>query len=119
MAQDTAGLIKALLNSGKISADTRADLEEFLSEAKEGALDQSDSRYVQALAERILGSSEGYEDAEVADDDGDEWEALEERAETAEARVEELEAEVAALQERIDALEGELATFKGAGEAPV
>lgn len=118
MAQDTAGLIKALLNSGKISADTREDLEEFQNELKEGALDQSDTRYVQALAARILGKGEISDVDDVEDDDEEEideseWDELEERAEEAEARVEELEAEVAALEERIDALEGELATLKG------
>lgn len=119
MAQDTAGLIKALLNSGKISADTREDLEEFRNELKEGALDQSDTRYVQALAARILDNAtidhakdDGDEEEEI---DDSEWDELEGRAENAEARVEELEAEVAQLEERIDALEGELANLKGAG----
>ncbi len=117
MAQDTAGLIRALLNSGKISADTREDLEEFQREMAEGALDQADSNYVRALAERVLDGTEvGAAEEEWEEDDEDgEWEALEERAEAAESRVAELEAEVEALQSRIDSLEGELATLKGAG----
>ncbi len=115
MAQDTAGLIKALLNSGKISADTREDLEEFQNELAEGALDQSDTRYVQALAARLLdGARVEFSDDEEEEEEIDEseWDALEERAEEAEARVAELEAEVEALQNRIDQLEGELAELK-------
>ncbi|GAB5470867.1 MAG: hypothetical protein Kilf2KO_38970 [Rhodospirillales bacterium] len=124
MAQNTADLIKALLKSGRVSSDTQADLEEFLEAAKAGTLDAPDRSYVEALAGRLLdgkqlrsGSDEAAADDENEEDDEDyeddaEWDALEERAETAEARVEELESEVEELQRRIDALEGELATLK-------
>ncbi|MEO1192175.1 MAG: hypothetical protein AAFY02_10485 [Pseudomonadota bacterium] len=125
MPQDTALLIKALLASGKISDDTREDLEDFREDLAKGRLEASDKGYVEALAARVLDgkvkvSSSRRDDEEPDEDDEDEedfddeaeWEALEERAETAEVRVEELEAKVEEMQRRIDALEGELAEIK-------
>lgn len=112
MAENTAALIQSLLKSGRISADTRQDLEEFERALAAGELEAADARYVDALARRVLGSDEeGVAEPEAEDDEGA-WGALEARAEAAEARVRELEAEKAGLLERIDQLEGELATLK-------
>jgi len=116
MAENTAAQIQGLLKSGRISADTREDLEEFQRALADGSLDQADRRYVDALARRLLDGGDGEVSTfvEEGDDEAD-AEALEHRAEAAEARVRELEAEVADLQARIDQLEGELADLKNPG----
>ncbi len=121
MAQNTSDLIQNLLKSGRVSADTREDLEGFKRELDAGELDDADRRYIEALAKRLLDgveiSEEEEEEGLYEEEDDGEWEALEERAENAEARVEELEAENEELLRRIDALEGELATYKDPGAA--
>jgi len=122
MSDKSAALIDRLLKSGKISADTREDLETYREDLAEGELDQADRRYIQALAERVLGEGgaastadadaedeEAYDEEEVDEELIEELESWQARAEEAEAeveelraRVEELEAEVARLQEALD-----------------
>lgn len=119
MADPTADLIDRLLASGKLSRETRAELGELKGELLNGRLPVEDRRYIESMAQRLLGAgaaanddrvaADEDEDAEVADEGESLWdvgedpeiEELRQRAEAAEARVAELEAELAALRQRL------------------
>ncbi len=52
-AGDDGALVRALLARGDLLADTRDDLEGFLTEIEAGRFAEEDRRYLHALAERL------------------------------------------------------------------
>jgi len=115
VADESVELIDRLLRSDKLTRDTREELNDYRQQAAQGTLEPGDRRYVEALAQRLLGAGGPANDDRPVDDEreplgenlwdaGEDQElaALRERAETAERRVAELEAEIAQLKDRLD-----------------
>lgn len=113
MADPIAELIDRLLASGKLSGETRGELGEYKQELANGRLEAGDRRYVEALAQRLLGTRAPANDAAAPDEEASEsldsealWDIGEDseiaelraRAEAAEARVAELEQEIERLK---------------------
>ncbi|GHA16460.1 hypothetical protein GCM10007989_09370 [Devosia pacifica] len=107
-------LIRELLGTGEMNADSVADLERMRAENEAGTLDEDDRAYLEAFHQRIMASRAGapigeadLESSETGTAPVDHQDAGA-GGDTAAARIAELEAELAAALARAEAAEAEL-----------
>jgi hypothetical protein len=117
-------VLRELLGRDELSADTRAELEEFQAQARDGKLEAMDRSYILGLAKRMDAKSLGRlpgKGASVADEETldhyEEETSWRDRAHEAEARAAAAEAKLQAMKDAIERTIGGAATLDEGPEA--